>query len=91
MRASAEHSTALADAGLVAERAADHPGRGAALLPAALVVTHSATWQDVQVRPARQGPAGCRDGRTRARTHPAALEVLRTALVNAGDIDDART
>ena len=50
MRASTEHSPALADAGPVAERAADHPDRGTALLLATLLVTHSTTWQDVQVR-----------------------------------------
>lgn len=81
MKASAEHSPALADSGLVAERTADHPGRGAAPLLAALRVTYSATWQDVQVR---RHAGALLDAPTAApgHEHPAALEVLRTALVN---------
>ncbi|MEU0678190.1 hypothetical protein ABZ330_36125 [Streptomyces sp. NPDC006172] len=89
-RASAEHSPALADADLVAHRAASHPGREDALLLAALLLTHPAgTWQDEPVR---------RHARTlldaaAARPHterPAAFLELRTALVNAGDVDAAR-
>ncbi|MER6787923.1 hypothetical protein ABT330_25420 [Streptomyces sp. NPDC000658] len=89
-RASAEHSPALADAHLVAHRAAGHPGQEDALLLAALLLTHPAgTWRDEPVR---------RHARTlldaaAARPHterPAALLELRTALVNAGDVDAAR-
>ncbi|MFJ9380179.1 hypothetical protein [Streptomyces sp. NPDC101455] len=90
MRASAEHTQALADADLVAERAAAQPGRADALLLAALLVTHApGTWRETAVR--RHARALLDAATALPRTaHPSALEELRTALVNTGDVAAAR-
>ncbi|MFF7764144.1 hypothetical protein [Streptomyces griseorubiginosus] len=91
-RASAEQSTAsaLVDADLVAERAAGHPGSSDALLLAALLVSHpGGMWRhDAVRRHARallDAAAPLVEGERLA-----ALEKLRTALVNSGDVDAAR-
>ncbi|MEW2259701.1 hypothetical protein [Streptomyces sp. NPDC047869] len=89
MRASAEHSPALTDADLVAERAAAHPDRADALLLAALLVAQApGTWRETAVRryaralldAATALPPGER---------PCGVQELRTALVNAGDVGAA--
>lgn len=90
-RASAEHSPPLADADLVAERAAGHPGNEDALLLAAQLVAHPAgTWPDAAVR--RHARLLLDSAATLPQTErTAGTQELRTALVNAGDIDAART
>lgn len=86
-RRRAEHIPALDDAGLVAERAAGHPaGPDALLLAAQLAARPAAAWYGEGVRrPARTLPeaAAALPGAER----PSAVEELRQALVNAGDVD----
>ncbi|MFJ8902960.1 hypothetical protein [Streptomyces sp. NPDC102370] len=90
MRASAAHSPALTDADLVAERAAAHPDRADALLLAAQLVTHApGTWQEVAIRRHARALLDAANTPPHAE-HPAAREELKTALVNAGDVDAAR-
>ncbi|MFF4933424.1 hypothetical protein ACFY2H_31715 [Streptomyces griseofuscus] len=90
MRSSAEHSPALTDADLVAERAAAHPGRPDALLLAAVLVSQApGTWREAAVRRharALLDAAAVLPGADR----PDAWRELREALVNAGDVDAAR-
>jgi hypothetical protein len=90
MRASAEHTPVLTDADLVAERATAHPGREDALLLAAQLVTHpTGTWRDDAVRRHARALLDASAAGPGAE-HPDALQELRTALVNAGDVDAAR-
>ncbi|MBW8797851.1 MAG: hypothetical protein JF597_30975 [Streptomyces sp.] len=89
-RASAEHTPALTDADLVAERAARHPDSEDALLLAAQLVTHPAeTGQDAAVRRHARALLDAAAARP-AHEHPAVLRALREALVNSGDIDAAQ-
>ncbi|MGW1618580.1 hypothetical protein [Streptomyces sp. NPDC002172] len=89
-RASAEHTPALTDADLVADRAARHPGSEDALLLAAQLVTHPAgTWRDAAVRRSARALLNAAALRP-ADEHSAALRALREALVNSGDVDAAR-
>ncbi|MEU6184022.1 hypothetical protein [Streptomyces coeruleorubidus] len=89
MRASAEHSAGLTDADLVAERAAAHPDRGDALLLAALLVARSAgTWREAAVRRHARALLDAAVALHLAE-RPFGVTELRTALVNAGDIDAA--
>ncbi|MFJ2915251.1 hypothetical protein ACIO8F_39010 [Streptomyces sp. NPDC087228] len=90
-RASAEHTPALVDASGVAERAAAHPGAPDALHLVAQLVGHpQQPWHDEGVlhhahallRTAQPGTAG---------EHRDAVEELRRALVEAGEVDAART
>ncbi|MET8647670.1 hypothetical protein [Streptomyces sp. NPDC004675] len=89
MRASAEHTPILTDADLVAERAARHPDSENALLLTAQMVTHPAgTGQNAAVRHHARtlldaATALPQDER------PSEIQKLRTALVNAGDVDAA--
>ncbi|MFJ8677306.1 hypothetical protein [Streptomyces sp. NPDC093589] len=89
-RASAEHTPALADIEAVAERAAAHPGSPHALRLTAQLVAHpTQVWSDEAVnRHARtllQAAAARSDDETQD-----AVEELRQALVNAGQVDAAR-
>jgi hypothetical protein len=87
---SAEHSPALTDADLVAERAAAHPDRQDALLLAARLVTHApGTWTEAAVRRSARTLLDAAAALPETERLPALVE-LRTALVNAGDIDAAR-
>ncbi|MEV7889902.1 hypothetical protein ACWD3I_24930 [Streptomyces sp. NPDC002817] len=89
MRASAEHSPALTDADLVAERAATHPDRTDALLLAAeLVAQAPGTWRETAVR---RNARALLDATTALPQgeRPSGVQELRTALVNAGDVDAA--
>ncbi|MEU9348978.1 hypothetical protein AB0D74_48055 [Streptomyces sp. NPDC048278] len=89
MRASAGHSPALADADLVAERAAAHPDRADALLLAALLVARApVTWREAAVR---RHARALLDAATALPQdeRPSGVEELRTALVDAGDVDAA--
>lgn len=89
-RASAEHTPALTAADLVAERAARHPDSEDALFLTAQLVTHPAeTWQEATVRRHARALLDAAAARP-ADEHPAALQVLREALVNSGDIDAAQ-
>ncbi|MET8631787.1 hypothetical protein [Streptomyces sp. NPDC004680] len=90
-RASAEHSPPLTDADMVAERAAGYPGNEGALLLAAQLVAHPAgTWPDAAVR--RHARLLLDSTTTLPQTaRTASTQKLRTALVNAGDIDAAWT
>ncbi|MGW3932323.1 hypothetical protein ACWECC_30110 [Streptomyces microflavus] len=90
-RASAEHTPALVDASAVAERAAAHPDAPDALHLTAQLVSHPQhPWEDEYVLAhahalldaAVPGTAG---------EHRAAVEELRRALVEAGELDAART
>ncbi|MFE4639449.1 hypothetical protein [Streptomyces sp. NPDC056730] len=77
-RASAEHTPALTDADLVAERAARHPDSEDALLLTAQLFTHPAeTGQDTAVR--RHALLDAAAARP-ADEHPAALRALREML-----------
>ncbi|WP_316779947.1 hypothetical protein [Streptomyces sasae] len=90
-RASAEHTPAQADADFVAERAAGHPDSEDALLLVALLVSHpSAVWYDEEVRRQARALLHAAAG-TSGHEHADVLRKLRTALINAGDIDAART
>ncbi|MEV0598485.1 hypothetical protein AB0I82_04155 [Streptomyces sp. NPDC050315] len=85
--ASAEHTPDLVSISAVAERAAGHPGSPEALLlTAALVGRSGSAWTGAQIRQhARtllQAAAALPEGE-----RPTETEVLRRALVNAGDID----
>ncbi|MFE5374017.1 hypothetical protein [Streptomyces mirabilis] len=89
MPASAEHSPALTDADLVADRAATHPDRADALLLAALLVAQApGTWRETAVR---RNARALLDAATalppgeRLR----GVQELRTVLVNAGDVGAA--
>ncbi|MGW2722412.1 hypothetical protein [Streptomyces sp. NPDC001492] len=91
-RRSAEHTPALIDAGDVAERAADHPRSPDALLLAAHLLI-----------PTEPGPGYNTEVRWHARAlleaavalpaaeRPAETEQLRRALIDAGEIQAART
>lgn len=90
-RASAEHTPALVDASGVAERAAAYPEAPDALhLAAQLISNPQHPWEDEAVlahahtllRAAAPGTTG---------EHRDAVEELRRALVEAGEIDAART
>ncbi|MER6126623.1 hypothetical protein ABT173_29210 [Streptomyces sp. NPDC001795] len=77
--------------GACAAPVAGHPDSAEALRLAALLVAHpAAVWYDEQVR--RQARA-LLDAATAApgHEHRDALRELRTALINAGDIDAARS
>ncbi|MFE0356447.1 hypothetical protein ACFW2K_38805 [Streptomyces nigra] len=88
-RASAEHSPALPDADLVVERAAAHPDRADALLLAAALVTQApGTWRETAVRRHARALLDAATALPRSE-HPVELQELRTALVNAGDVDAA--
>lgn len=90
MRSSAEHSPALADADLVAERAAAHPDRAEALLLAAVLVSRApGTWREAAVRRHARALLDAAAARP-ADERPQAWQELRAALVNAGDVDAAR-
>ncbi|WP_432158559.1 hypothetical protein [Streptomyces sp. bgisy153] len=90
VRASAEHSAVLADADLVAERAAAHPRVEDALLLAAQLVAHpTRTWRDDAVRRHAHALLDAAAALPEAE-RPPALEELRTALVNAGDVGAVR-
>ncbi|MDQ1005830.1 hypothetical protein QFZ82_000315 [Streptomyces sp. V4I23] len=89
MRASAEHSPTLTDADLVAERAVAHPGRADALLLAAVLVTQApGTWRETAVR---RHARALLDAATALPQdeRPCGVQELRTALINAGDVDAA--
>ncbi|MFD9038682.1 hypothetical protein [Streptomyces bottropensis] len=89
MRASAEHTPALTDADLVAERAAAHPARADALLLAAALVTQApGTWRETAVRRNARALLDAATSLPRSE-HPVELQELTTALVNAGDVDAA--
>ncbi|MFE0857287.1 hypothetical protein [Streptomyces mutabilis] len=89
-RSSAEHSPALSQADLVAERAAAHPGSHDALLLAELLVTHApGTWTDTAVRGHARALLDAAAALPAAE-RPTAWQGLRRALVNAGDVDAAR-
>ncbi|MGW6958793.1 hypothetical protein [Streptomyces chartreusis] len=91
MRASAEHTPALTDADLVAERAARHPDNEEALLLAAQLVTHRAgAGQDTALLRHARALLDAAAARP-TDEHPAALRALREALVNRGDVDAARS
>ncbi|MEU2619699.1 hypothetical protein ABZ642_16470 [Streptomyces sp. NPDC007157] len=88
-RASAEHTPALTDADLVAERAAHHPDSEDALLLAAQLVAHPASaGKDTAVRRHARALLDAAAARP-AHEHPAALRALREALVNSGALDAA--
>ncbi|MGQ4364257.1 hypothetical protein [Streptomyces sp. SAS_272] len=89
MRASAEHTPALTDADLVAERAARHPDSEDALLLTAQMVTHPATTG--QNAALRRHARALLDAATALPQdeRPSEVQKLRRALVNAGDIDAA--
>ncbi|MFK0142468.1 hypothetical protein [Streptomyces murinus] len=91
-RRSAAHTPAQTCAGDVAERAAAHPFEDDALLLAAHLLTRPAPdpWYDIEVRAHARtlllaAEAGTAPGR------PAATDLLRRALVEAGEVDLART
>ncbi|MDX2854431.1 hypothetical protein PV342_39695 [Streptomyces sp. PA03-3a] len=86
-RASADHTPALIGASLIAERAAAHPSSPNALLLAAKLVAHPAgAWPDEGIR--RHARALLQAAAALpADERPAETEVLREALVNAGEID----
>lgn len=88
-RASAEHTLALTNTERVAERAARHPGSDDALLLASQLVTHApGTRQETAVQRHTRALLDAAAALP-ADERPAALEELRTALVNAGDVDAA--
>ncbi|MEU9737427.1 hypothetical protein [Streptomyces sp. NPDC048002] len=88
-RASAEHSPALTDADLVAERAAAHPDRADALLLAAALVTQApGTWREAAVRRHARALLDATTALPQGE-RPCGVQELRTALVNAGDVDAA--
>ncbi|WP_192583628.1 hypothetical protein [Streptomyces albicerus] len=90
MRASAQHTPALTDADLVAERTARHPDSEEALLLAEQLVTHSAgAGHDTALLQHARALLDTAAARP-TDEHPAALRALREALVNRGDIDAAR-
>ncbi|MGW1290196.1 hypothetical protein ACWD4N_42990, partial [Streptomyces sp. NPDC002586] len=88
--ASAEHTPALTDAATVAERAAGHSdSRDALLLTARLVACPTQVWaQEAVLRHARTllQAAAARP----SHEHPHAVEELRQALINAGEVDAAQ-
>ncbi|MGW0827365.1 hypothetical protein [Streptomyces sp. NPDC002845] len=90
-RSSAEHSPALTNADLVAERAASHPHSPDALLLAAQLVAYPVQpWQVEAVRRHARTLLDAAAALPEAE-RPAALQELREALVNAGDVDTVRT
>ncbi|WP_411101066.1 hypothetical protein [Streptomyces sp. x-45] len=89
MRASAEHTPTLADADLVAERAARHPDHEDALHLTAQMVTHSAgTGQNAAVRRHARALLDAATALSQDE-RPSEVQKLRTVLVNAGDVDAA--
>ncbi|MFC8863261.1 hypothetical protein BCL80_11547 [Streptomyces avidinii] len=91
-RRSAAHTPAQTRAGDIAERAAAHPRDNDALLLAAHLLTRSALapWHDIEVRAHARTLLLAADAQP-APEHPAATEQLRRALVEAGEVDLART
>ncbi|MET7801055.1 hypothetical protein [Streptomyces decoyicus] len=89
MRASAEHTPTLTDADLVAERAACYPDSEEALHLTAQMVTHSAgTGQNAAVRHHARALLDAATALPQDE-RPSEVQKLRTALVNAGDVDAA--
>ncbi|MGY5124336.1 hypothetical protein [Streptomyces nigrescens] len=89
MRASAEHTPTLTDADLVAERAARHPDSEDALHLTAQMVTHPAgTGQNAAVRHHARALLDAATALPQDE-RPSEVQKLRTALVNAGDVDAA--
>ncbi|WP_329020286.1 hypothetical protein [Streptomyces sp. NBC_01601] len=88
-RASAEHTPAQEDADRVAERAAAHPASADAIVLAAHLLTRPApaAWYDFEVR--RHARALLQAAARTGHEHPDAVEELRRALVNAGEVDAA--
>lgn len=89
-RASAEHTPAQDGADRVAERAATHPASADAVALAAHLLTRPApaAWYDVEVRRHARAllqAAAALPGHE----HPDAVEELRQALINAGEVDAA--
>ncbi|MGW0564447.1 hypothetical protein ACWDZ4_28550 [Streptomyces sp. NPDC003016] len=91
-RRSAAHTPAQTRAGDIAERAAAHPRDNDALLLAAHLLTRSALapWHDIEVRAHARTLLLAAEAQP-APEHPAATEQLRRALVEAGEVDLART
>ncbi|MGW4823202.1 hypothetical protein ACWEP4_30580 [Streptomyces sp. NPDC004227] len=91
-RRSAVHTPAQTCAGDVAERAAGHPRSPDALLLAAHLLTRPAPdpWYDAEVRQQARALLQAAAALPAAEC-PAQVEQLRRALVEAGEVDLART
>lgn len=91
-RRSAAHTPAQTRAGDIAERAAAHPRDNDALLLTAHLLTRSALapWHDIEVRAHARTLLLATEAQP-APEHPAGTEQLRRALVEAGEVDLART
>ncbi|MFI7236966.1 hypothetical protein [Streptomyces cyaneofuscatus] len=91
-RRSAAHTPAQTRPGDIAERAAAHPYDRDALLLAAHLLTRSALapWHDIEVRAHARTLLLTADAQPTPE-HPAEIEQLRRALVEAGEVDLART
>ncbi|MDP5315569.1 hypothetical protein [Streptomyces poriferorum] len=91
-RRSAAHTPAQTRADDIAERAAAHPRDNDALLLAAHLLTRSALapWYDIEVRAHARTLLLAADAQP-APEHVAATEQLRRTLVDAGEMDLART
>lgn len=89
MRASADHTPTLTDAGLVAVRAARHPDSEDALhLTAQMLTQPAGTGQNAVVRRYARALLDAATAQPQDE-RPSEVHKLRTALVNAGDVDAA--
>ncbi|CAM5658901.1 MULTISPECIES: hypothetical protein [Streptomyces] len=87
-RASAEHTPSLTDADLVAERAARRPDSEDALVLAAYLVDAPGTGQNAAVRRYARALLDAATALPQDE-RPCEIQQLRTALINAGDVDTA--